>query len=247
MNTATSPRVTVITPTTGAACVFKALESVRAQTLPNVQHLLVIDGPRDFPLHLLADFPQVDVLQLPYAVGKDRFNGHRIYGASTFLARGDFIAFLDEDNWFEPHHLESLDHVVRSGQDWSYSLRTIRGTQGEHLCNDDCESLGKWPSVLGQTDFLIDVSAFYLPRRAALSITPLWYRRAKQPGQLAADRAITRFLRSKFPKFDCNYQYSMNYLAGNTAISVQSNFFLKGNAKMLELHQGQLPWRKTAP
>ena len=247
MNTTTPPRVTVITPTTGAACVFKALESVRAQTLPNVQHLLVIDGPRDFPLHMLDAFPQVDVLQLPYAVGKDRFNGHRIYGACTYLARGEFIVFLDEDNWFEPHHLESLDKVVRSGQDWSYSLRTICDDQGLLLCTDDCESLGQWPTVLGPSDFLIDVSSFYLPRRLALSISPLWYRRTKQPGVMEVDRAITRYLRSKFPKFDCTYQYSMNYRTGNTPISVKSNFFLRGNERMLARYQGQLPWKKSAP
>lgn len=246
MNPVISPRVTVITPTTGAACVFKALESVRAQTLPHVQHLLVIDGPRDFPMHRLAAFPQVEVIQLPYAVGMDRFNGHRIYGASTFLARGDFIVFLDEDNWFEPHHLEALDRVVRSGQDWAYSLRAIRGVQGVYLCNDDCESLGKWPTVLGPNDFLIDVSSFYLPRRVALSIAPLWYRRARQPGVMEVDRAITRHLRKHFPKFDCSYQYSMNYLTGNTANSVQSGFFMKGNAQMLERYYGHLPWRKTA-
>lgn len=245
MNSPTAPRVTVITPTTGAPCVFKALESVRAQTLSNVQHLLVIDGPRDFPLHRLDAFPQVQVLQLPYAVGTDRFLGHRMYGASTYLARGEYIAFLDEDNTYEPQHLASLDRVVRSGHDWAYSLRTIRDTQGQLLCLDDCESLGQWPSVLGPEDYFIDVSCFYLPLRAALAITPLWYRRARQPGVMEVDRAITRFLRSKFPKFDCNYEYTLNYLTGNNPQSVKTEFFLHGNQHMLQRYQGNLPW-KTA-
>ena len=37
---------------------------------------------------------------------------------------------------------------------------------GEHrfLCRDDCESLGKWPSVLHPEDLFIDVNCYFLPK-----------------------------------------------------------------------------------
>jgi len=28
---------------------------------------------------------------LPYSIGKDRWNGHRIYGAGTYIADGDYL------------------------------------------------------------------------------------------------------------------------------------------------------------
>ena len=39
------PLVTVVTPTTGNACVLRAIESVVNQSYKNVEHLIVIDKP----------------------------------------------------------------------------------------------------------------------------------------------------------------------------------------------------------
>ena len=39
-------------------------------------------------------------IELPYPTGLDGFQGHRIYGGAPYLARGDLICFLDEDNWW---------------------------------------------------------------------------------------------------------------------------------------------------
>ena len=86
------PLVTVVTPTTGNACVLRAIESVANQSYKNVQHLIVIDKP-DAPADKKAAIRQykVDVIELPYATGKDRFLGHRIIGASAFIGKGDFV------------------------------------------------------------------------------------------------------------------------------------------------------------
>ena len=83
------PLVTVVTPTTGNTCVLRAIKSVADQSYKNVQHLIVIDKP-DAPAEIKSAIRQcdVDVIELPYATGKDRFLGHRIIGASAFLGRG---------------------------------------------------------------------------------------------------------------------------------------------------------------
>ena len=44
---------------------------------------------------------------LPFATGTDRYNGHRIYGALSFIANGDYFIFLDEDNALEPNHIDA--------------------------------------------------------------------------------------------------------------------------------------------
>src|ERR1700731_3583170 len=80
------PLVTVVTPTTGDPSVLRAVQSVADQSYNNIQHLVVIDNP-DTSTELKAAIRQykVDVIELPYATGKDRFMGHRIVAASAYL------------------------------------------------------------------------------------------------------------------------------------------------------------------
>ena len=141
---AARPLVTVVTPTTGNLCAFRAIESVAVQSYKPIQHLIVIDNP-EAPSDIIRRIREykVDVIELPYATGKDRFNGHRIYGASAFLGKGDYFCFLDEDNWFDLDHIASLVEVISRGFAWAYSFRKIVDTEGNFICNDDCESLGK--------------------------------------------------------------------------------------------------------
>jgi len=42
-----------------------------------------------------------------------------------------------------------------------------------------------------------------------------------------------------------NGLYTLNYRAGNTGLSVQSEFFLRGNEVMKQKYNGSLPWKKT--
>lgn len=247
---AASPLVTVVTPTTGDPCVLRAIKSVADQSYKPVQHLVVVDNP-EAPAEIKSAIRQhnVDVIELPYATGKDRFVGHRIYGASAFLGKGDFFCFLDEDNWFDTDHIASLIEIVRQGFAWAFSLRKIVDLEGNFICNDDCESLGKWPTVLGENDYLIDVNCYLLPRMAAVASSPVWYRRFREPNVLDADRALRSLLLAQNFNFESSYRYSVNYRAGNTELSVRKEFFLRGNERMLQKFQGSLPWknRNIAP
>jgi len=239
------PLVTVVTPTTGNTCVLRAIESVANQSYKSVQHLIVIDKP-DAPAETKAAIRRckVDVIELPYAMGKDRFLGHRIIGASAFIGKGDFFCYLDEDNWFDTHHIAALLDVIKRGFAWAYSLRKIVDRDGNYICNDNCESLGKWPSILSPQDYLIDTNCYFLPRMTAVVSSPVWYRRFREPNTLDADRAMAQFLRAQNANYDSSYQYSVNYRVENTAQSVRRDFFLSGNKKMLEHYQGRLPWAR---
>jgi hypothetical protein len=177
--------------------------------------------------------------------GKDRFIGHRIIGASTFLGKGDYFCFLDEDNWFDTNHVASLFDVIRSGFTWAFSFRKIVDREGNFICNDDCESLGKWPSVLAEDDYLIDTSCYFLPRMLAVNSSHVWFRRFREPNMLEADRALVQLLRRDSPNYESSYCYSVNYTVGSTSLSVQKEFFLDGNQRMLKKFQGHLPWKKA--
>ena len=235
--------VTVITPTTGAPYLKQALESVKSQTYENVQHLVVVDGNHPKAHVMLQDYPNVDVIELPYPTGIDRYNGHRIYGASTYLAKGEYLCFLDEDNWLEPDHVESMMKVIEAGNQWAFSLRKITDKDGNYVCNDDCESLGKWPSCLN--DYFVDVGCYFFPKELALQLTPIWHRKAREPGVPEVDRMLIHVLRQNNLTCDSNGLYTLNYRTGNTERSVQKEFFLQGNEMMKQKYNGNLPWQKT--
>ena len=236
------PLITIITPTTGASCARQALDSVKEQTYDNIQHLVVVDGTPNAKV-ILDDYPNTDKIFLPYATGKDQYNGHRIYGAMTYIAKGDFLCFLDEDNWYEPNHIETLVKVIEKSNKWAYALRKIVDQEGKYICNDDCESLGKWESVI--KDKFIDVNCFMIPKVAALGFSPYWYRRARHPQeQPEVDRILSPFMMQNFAEFDTNGDYSVNYRVASRGDSVQAEFFLKGNEVMLKQYNGNLPWTK---
>jgi hypothetical protein len=248
------PLVTVITAHGGNPLLARCVESVAAQRYPRIQHLVVADGPHTWAHAQRAiaaaqasagSQRRIDLIQLPYAIGADRWNGHRIYGAGSFIADGDYIAFLDDDNAFAPEHIESCLEVCRGGHHWSYALRNIVDREHRFICRDDCESLGRWPSVLGAEDFLIDVNCYFLPRLLAVQVAPLWFCRFREPGVPAVDRSICHALKQIAPQFDCSYRYTVDYLAGNTAFSVKPEFFLQGNAQMLQRYGGRLPWARA--
>lgn len=238
------PSVTIITATTGTKYLQQNIDSVRKQTYKNVDHLVVIDGYQYKHKLSYMDIPAaVNKVFLPYNTGHDQYNGHRIYGAGTFLAKGDYIIYLDEDNWLEPTHVESLVNTI-GGKQWAYSLRKITNMAGEFVCNDDCESLGpQHVSVIN--DYLVDVNCFFIEKKLAVSLCSYWYRRARNPNeQPEVDRMLTQVLMENFIVGAPTNQYTVNYRAGNRADSVQPEFFLKGNEYMKQRLNGDLPWKK---
>ena len=246
-------KVSVITATTGNARLADCIESVRNQTYKNIEHVVVVDGRSRWEsvseILDALEFPNGSnehVIVLPHPTGLNRFNGHRIYGGFSFLASGDYIAWVDDDNEFTPNHIESLVRITEEKKlDWAYSLRQIVDSEGKFICNDDCENLGKYKSVIN--DHFVDVSCFFVRRELAVNIAPVWYRQARPPqGVMEVDRALTAVLMHEQNKlkFDTNNDYTVKYRVGSTGISVQADFFINGNAEMLKRYAGKLPWKQ---
>ena len=237
-----TPLVTIVIPTIGTRYLRQAAHSAVNQVYKNVQVLIVADGP-NVDLHEIQHLDKVDAIRLPYNTGAGGYNGHRIYGACTYLAKGDYLCFLDEDNWLDPTHVESLIEVIARGNVWAFSLRKIVDQDGAFVCNDDCESLGNWESCRG--DFFVDVGCYFLSRQVAILLSPIWYRRARHPNeQPEVDRLMSQLLRQKKLTCDTSGKYTLNYRAENTARSVRKEFFLNGNAAMNKRYNGRYPWRK---
>lgn len=153
---------------------------------------------------------------------------------------GDYVIFLDEDNFLDEDHVSSLVALVNEKKvDWGFSLRKIIDRDGNFLARDDCENLGKWPTYLNDDDHLVDVNCYFLRKDVAIRVSPLWYK----PANMQVDRGLCRALLKQFPNCGTNGRYSLNYRVEATPFSVRTKFFHNGNSVMEERYPGGFPWR----
>src|SRR5919107_4015031 len=116
MDEATTPRVSVIVPAYNAAGFLKrALHSALAQTMPNLELIVVDDSSKDSTLdvarNVAAHDPRVRVLH------NERNRGmYATYNRAIDAARGEWIAALDADDIWLPERLEQM-LGVSAGED----------------------------------------------------------------------------------------------------------------------------------
>lgn len=98
----------------------EAVDSIIKQSLKPIELILIDDGSTDGSIDNLHDI----VYPFPVRIQKQKNRGQsaaRNYGIS--ISQGDFIALLDQDDYWYPHHLEKLAQEFE-GNDllgWSYS------------------------------------------------------------------------------------------------------------------------------
>ena len=228
-------RVMVITPTTGKDTVNKAIESVQAQTI-STEHLVVFDGTRaesDFFMNEDWMFACPTFMTLPENVGGDGWYGHRVYAAMPLMVNADYILFLDEDNWFEPNHVETMLNKIKSKDlMWAHSLRRICNERGEYVCDDDCESLGRYPTFYDHSINFVDTNCYCFRREFLVTVAHSFY------GQWGADRPFYKAASTGLPAFGCTGEATVNYRAPARLLEM----FAEGNKLMKESYK-QLPWR----
>ena len=231
-------KVAVVTPTIASEHLAKCIDSVDKQTYEDIVHYIFIDGCQYEPKarEILVGSSKTRMIELEENVGKGWY-GHRVYAACSFLVNADVICYLDEDNFLEPNHIETVVKKLQEGNDWVYSLRNIHDKEGKFLCEDNCESLGKWPVYFNPEVHHIDTSCFAIRRDIAVHIGHSWY------GKWGADRQFFGALKKYFPKYDCTNQYTTNYRLDGNENSVNEEFFTKGNKINTEKYQGNFPWK----
>jgi glycosyltransferase involved in cell wall biosynthesis len=156
-------KILVVTPTIGSPELVDALISVRAQTfreLENVQvvHVVMVDGA-EYQYEVMnaltvahASYTPEMYLDTrmtvwPFNTGGQGFYGHKLYAAASQMVTPDidWVFFLDQDNWYEPDHIESLVlKAMRENLDFSFSLRKFYTYDAKFYANDNCASLGPW-------------------------------------------------------------------------------------------------------
>ena len=242
--------VTIITPTIGSPKLIDAVNSVSKQTYGNIKHLIVVDG-REYatPVYEQLGQPTIEGTQVviaPENTGKTggNFYGHRIYAAYPHLLNSEYILFLDEDNWYEPDHVESLVSLAEEKNlDFSFSLRKIFSPKGEYLTDDNCESLGKWEIFMSRNSphgkhYLIDTSSFCFRKEFIQKTCHYWH------SGWGGDRQYLYAVRDS-AKYDTNGKHTLCYRLDGNPNSVTEEFFRVGNKTQNEYYGGKFPWLKT--
>lgn len=182
-------KVQIITPTVGSEDLVDALLSVHHQTSDmdlEIRHMVVIDGP-EFQEVVDARIVEAEkqnysrdnlqVMTLPYNTGGKGFYGHKIYAAATqlLLPDVDYVLFLDQDNWYEPNHVDSVVRkAVLGGLDFSFSLRKFYTWDGEYHSDDNCASLGPWKIWDNGGHNLVDTGCYCFKREFIEKRGHLW-------------------------------------------------------------------------
>jgi glycosyltransferase involved in cell wall biosynthesis len=139
---ADQPLVSVITPSWRRHDLLlnRCVPSVQAQTYGNVEHVVISDGPdpelaaviREWRQRVLDGEPRpmhdVQFREMPEHDPAARW-GHRARLRGLELAKGDYIAYLDDDNAFRPGHVARLVAALEAdpGAGFAYSLILMNG------------------------------------------------------------------------------------------------------------------------
>ena len=104
-----NPLVSVIVPVyNGAAYLGEALASVRAQTYTPIELIVVDDGSVDASPEIAASYRPAQRLR------QDHQGAAVARNQGLSLAHGELVAFLDQDDWWEPAKLQRQMDYLRA-------------------------------------------------------------------------------------------------------------------------------------
>ncbi len=125
MNEPVQGLVSVITPVfNGDRFLAQAIESVRSQTYDAIELILVDDGSADNSRSIIKSFSERDRRLVPVLLDKNG-GAARAKNHGLERARGEFVAFLDADDFWAPAKLEKQVRLLRENPDVG-----IVGTEG---------------------------------------------------------------------------------------------------------------------
>ena len=82
--------------------IAKAIESVLSQTLTDLELIVVNDGSTDNTLNIINSFDDSRIKVLSH----DNIGPGASRNRAMKIAEGEYVAFIDGDDWFSPDALE---------------------------------------------------------------------------------------------------------------------------------------------
>ncbi|HET7083868.1 MAG TPA: glycosyltransferase family 2 protein [Rhizomicrobium sp.] len=164
------PLFSVIIPVYNRAeSLRQAIQSVRAQTCQDFEIIVVDDGSQDDPGKVALSFDDPRIRFFPQTNG----GGGKARNTAIDQARGNFIAPLDSDDVFLPHHLASMKTLLehQTGLVGYARVRVDRGGGRQFLkpprALDPDEDMAEY--LLCERGFVPTIT-IVVPRQAALRV-----------------------------------------------------------------------------
>ena len=200
----------VVIPTVLRPRLKQALESVFAQNFPGRIHILIgIDTIRgDLALidRVCAARPSNCVVQVfwPGYSTSTRHGGLTPPGDGgalrtilTYLANARYVAYLDDDNWWDPKHLYQMRRAMDDAE-WAFALRWfVHPETHRPVCVDIWESVGPGQGVFSEKfGGFVDPSCLMIDKVACPS-APHYWNFPLRDDPMSADRNVFAFLSSQ--------------------------------------------------
>jgi glycosyltransferase involved in cell wall biosynthesis len=234
--------VAVVTSSIGRATLRKTIESVRNQTYKGARHYVFAHG---WDCHvkvdiLLEDYPYVDGVYLPNNNGGGGLAMAPVFALAPYVVNEDVVFYLDDDNWYEPDHIESLVSLIEEHNlSWAYSLRKIVDDEGNFICEDNCESLGVIRNSSQQ--YLVDNSCYAVRTDVARRHSHAWYIPVVSDRNFQAALMQAKHRTGTTGKHSVNYRISKDGSGGMTAEKfINNNEYMKHNRPDFSWAQKQI-------
>ncbi len=197
----------VVIPTILRPYLRQALESIFAQRFAGRIHVLVgIDVPRGDLAVIDAACAQrpshcaVQVFWPGYSTSVRNGglmapgDGGALRAMLTYLANSPYVAYLDDDNWWDPNHLTQLRGAIDAA-DWAFSLRWfVHPETRRPVCVDVWESVGPGQGLFKERfGGFVDPSCLMI-NKVACPLAPHHWNFPLPVDPMSADRSVFAFL-----------------------------------------------------
>jgi hypothetical protein len=229
-------KIAVVTSTIGRPTIKRTIQSVQNQTR-KATHYVFIHGSdySDKTTPYLA--PDTVAVHLPRANGTGGYGMAPVFALAPFVVDEDIIFYLDDDNWYDPDHIESLASMIEEHDlGWAYSLRKIVDNEGWWICDDNCESLGCHLNATGH--YLVDNSCYAVRTDVARKHSHAWY------VPIISDRNFQAELMKARIKTGTTGRHTINYRLSHDGTGGMTREKFLGNNEWMKQNRSGFEWTK---
>jgi hypothetical protein len=214
--------IAVVMATVANPTLPQAIRSVYGQRFSgSIQILIGIDrwagerGPVDAVIAECPSHVGVTRIDLGYSTSQRHggvypsYFGGALKTLLSYAANSRYVAYLDDDNWYEPDHVATMLQAIQ-GKAWGFSLRNFidSGSQ-EFLCADTWESVGPGQGVYAKAQGgFVDTNCYVIDTQICSDVFPEWAM-TRFAGGTGGDRQVLRRLRDR--PWGTNGAHTVNY------------------------------------
>src|SRR5574344_49484 len=123
----------------------QCLNSIISQTLSDIEIICINDGSTDNSLCILENFAKKD--KRIKVINQKNKGQSAARNKGITLAKGEYIAFVDSDDWAQPDMLEKMyNRATQDDTDVTMASVTLHNEKtGEETCHDCYVSLDVFP------------------------------------------------------------------------------------------------------